>query len=167
VVAVTDFEAEPPAIAVLPAVVAAMVVFLGSLTSTTSVALSALGTALLVYGTQSGTRRFVTLGGGALFFAVVFSGIAGLETRYAVVAGAAAIVAYDAGEHAVSLGHDVGRDGNVGAALLVHVAITSAVALVVASFSYAVYEYGPGSLPVGALVALLLGGVLLAYALRE
>ncbi|MFB6270632.1 MAG: hypothetical protein ABEH83_11845 [Halobacterium sp.] len=163
----TDFEAEPPGVAVAPAAVASLFVFAGSLASTTGVALSAAGAALLVYGTHSGTRRFVTLGGGALFLAVVFSGTAGLDTRYALVAAAAALVAYDAGEHAVSLGHDVGRDGRVGAALLVHVAITTSVALLVAAFAYAVYEFGPGSLPVGALVALLVAGVLLAYTLRE
>lgn len=166
-VEVTEFQAEPPAIAVLPAAVASMFVFLASTTSSTALGLSGAGAALMVYGTQSGERRFVTLGGGALFLAVVFAGTAGLDTRYALLAAAAAVVAYDAGEHAVSLGHDVGQDGHFGTALFVHVAITAAVALVVAAFSYAIYEYGPGSLPVGALVALLGGGVLLAYTLRD
>lgn len=163
----TDFQAEPPAFAVLPAAVASMIVFLASTTSSTALALSGGGAALVVYGTQAGARRFVTLGGAALFLAAVFAGTGGLDTSYALVAGAAAVVAYDAGEHAVSLGHDVGKDGHVGTALFVHVAITAAVALLVAAFSYAIYEYGPGSLPVGALVALLVGGVLLAYTLRD
>lgn len=163
----SDFDPRPPPIAVAPAAVASLFVFLGSLASTTSLALCAAGASLVVYGTHSGTRRFVTLGGGALFFAVVFGGMAGTTPALALFAGAAALVAYDAGEHAVSLGHDVGREARVREAMLVHVASTTAVALVVAGFAYAVYEYGPRSLPVGGLIALLVGGVFLAYALRE
>lgn len=163
----TDFEPRPPATAVVPAAVASLVAFAGSTASTASLALAAAGVALVVYGTQRGTRRFVTLGGGALFAAVVVSAIAGADPLLALFAGAAAVVAYDAGEHAVTLGHDVGTRGRAGAAVLVHVASTTAVALLVASLAYAVYEYGPGSLPVGGLVVLLVGGVLLAYALRE
>lgn len=166
-VAVSDFDPTPPTAATLPAVVASLVVFAVTLVSTASVALSAAGAALVAYGTQNGARRFVTLGGGSLFAAVVFAGTAGADPRLTLFAGAAAVVAYDAGEHAVSLGHDVGSEARVHQSLLVHVASTAAVAVLVAAVAFGVYEFGPGSLPVGGLIALLVGGVFLAYALKD
>jgi len=167
VVGVTEFDARPPAIALVPAAVGAALALLGTLAGSATVGVAGLGATALLYGGYDGDRRFVTAGGGLLFFALVLSASAGVDPALAVVGGIGATVAYDGAEHAVSLGNDVGRDARVGQAVLVHVASTASVAVLVAALAYVVYEYGPGSLPVTGLIALLLAGTMLAYALRD
>ncbi|SEW07910.1 hypothetical protein SAMN04487945_1317 [Halobacterium jilantaiense] len=165
-VGVTEFDARPPTVAVAPAAVAAVVALVPALGSGIGLALGAAGAGLLVFGAQQGTRRFVSLGAATLAVGVVFGAATGLDPAYTLVGGVGTVVAYDAGEHAVSLGVDVGRDARVGQSVLVHVFSTAALSALVAAVTLVVYTFGPRSLPVTALVTLLLGGTLLAYVLR-
>ena len=161
------FDARPPTVAVAPAAVAAVVALVPTLGSATALALGAAGTVLLVYGAQEGTRRFVSVGAASLAVGVVLAGTTGLDPAYTLVGGVGTVVAYDAAEHAVSLGVDVGRDARVGQSVLVHVFSTAALSLLVAAVTLVVYTFGPRRLPVTALLALLLGGTLLAYVLQN
>ncbi|MFC3478329.1 DUF7519 family protein [Halobacterium litoreum] len=163
----TAFDARPPVLSLVPAAVGAALALFASTTGAAPVAAGGLGAVALLYGGFDGRRNLVTLGGGLLFFGLVLGASAGVDPRLAILGGVGATVAYDAAEHAVSLGHDVGRDARVGQAVLVHVASTASVAVLVAAFAYVVYEYGPASLPVTGLLALLLAASMLAYALRD
>lgn len=162
----TEFEARPPTVAVAPAAVAAAVALVPTLGSGIGVTLGAAGALLLVFGAHQGTRRLVSWGAAALAVGVVFGANSGLDPAYALLGGVGAVVAYDAAEHAVTLGVDVGRDARVGQSVLVHVLSTAALSVLVAAVAFGVYSFGPRRLPLTALLTLLLGGTLLAYVLR-
>ena len=164
----TEFDARPPSVAVLPATLAAAVSVLAvAAGSTVGLMLSGPGAAAVVFGARSGNRRFVTLGGGLAFVGAVLGGATGMPLLLAMIAGVGAIVAYDTGEHAVSLGVDVGTRAGATQSVLVHAAASVVVASLVGGISYAIYVFGPGSLPVTGLLALLTAGVLLAYAIGD
>jgi hypothetical protein len=167
VVGVSEFDATPPRAAIAPAAIAAAVALLPGASSGAGLAVGFLGAALLLYGAREGRHVFVTLGGAALAVSVVLGAATGIDAVYALVGGVGAVVAYDAGEHAVGLGVDVGEHARVGQSVLVHVGSTASVCLLVAAGAYVVYLYGPSSLPLMALLTLLLGGVFLAYVLED
>lgn len=163
----TAFEARPPGNALVPVVVAATVAMLASAAAPLSVAIGGGGAAMLILGTHSGSRRLVTIGGGTLFLGVLLGAYAGVPPRFTLVSAAAAVVALDAGEHVVSIAHDVGANSRVGQAVLVHVATTASIALGVAGIGFTVYVFGPVGLPLTGLLALLFAVIFLAYALQE
>jgi hypothetical protein len=168
VVAVTDFDPRPPTVAVLPAIAAAALSVLAvAAGSTTGLILSGPGAAAVAYGARDATRRYVTVGGALAFAGAVVGAATGLPMSLAMVGGVAAVVAYDTGEHAVTLGVDVGSEAPVAQSVLVHAAASVAVASLVAALGYGIYVFGPASLPVTGLVALLFAAVLLAYALGD
>lgn len=166
-VGVTEFESRPPRGAVVPVAIAAIVAVFVSATAPLVVLVGGGGAVMLLLGTQAGNRRLVTLGGSILFLGVVVGSTSGIQARFTLVSAAAAVVALDAGEHVVGLGHDVGTHSRTAQAVLVHVGVVSVFALLVAALSYTLYEFGPGSLPLSGLLALLFSVVFLAYALRD
>lgn len=164
----SEFDARPPSLAVAPAAVAAALVVLPvAAGSTVGLVLAGPGVAAVVYGAHTATRSYVTLGGALAFLGVAVAAASGLPTALALPAGVAALVAYDTGEHAVGLGVDVGADATVTQSVAVHTAGSVAVASLAAGLGYAVYQFGPTSLPVTGLLALLFASVFLAYALGD
>lgn len=167
-VGVTEFDPEPPTVALLPAMLAGLLALVVTTASSgIALAVGGPGAALLTLGGRNGNRRLVTIGGTLLFAGVVLAGATGLQPSVALAAGVLAAVAYDTGEHAVTLGYDVGRQARVTQNVAVHAVSSLGFASVVAGVAYAIYEFGPASLPVTGLLALLAAGVLLAYSLRE
>jgi hypothetical protein len=167
VVGVSEFEAQPPRTALVPVAVAAAVALLPVSASTVGLAVGFAGAGLLLYGAREGRHVFVTVGGGALAVGVVLGAVTGIDAVYALVGGVGTVVAYDAAEHAVTLGVDVGENARVGQSVLVHVGSTASVCLLVAAGAYVVYQNGPSNLPLMALLTLLLGGTFLAYVLEN
>ena len=164
----SEFDARPPSLAVVPAIVAAALAVLSvAAGSTVGLAFVGPGAAAVVYGARGAARRYVTLGGALAFVGVAVGAATGLPTALALIAGVAALVAYDTGEHAVSLGVDVGADAAVAQSVAVHTAGSVAVASLAAGVGFGIYQFGPTSLPVTGLVALLFAAVFLAYALGD
>lgn len=163
----SEFDARPPARAVAPAAVAAVFALVPALGSGAGLAAGAAGALLVVVGGLRGRRLFVSAGAAALATGVVLGATTGIGPAYALVGGVGVVVAYDAAEHAVGLGVDVGRDAHVTQSVVVHVFSTAALSLVVAAVTLVVYTVGPSSLPLTALLALLFAGTFLAYALRD
>lgn len=164
----TEFDPRPPLAAVLPAAVAAAVSVLAvALGSPVDVALVGPGAVGIVYGAHTATRRYVTLGTGLAFIGVVFAAGRGLPISTALVAALAVLVAYDTGEHALTLGVDVGRHASTGQSVLVHASGSVAVGTLAATLGYGAYVFGPTSLPVTGLIALLFAAVLLMYVLGD
>ncbi|WP_254663075.1 hypothetical protein [Haladaptatus sp. W1] len=108
------------------------------------------------------------MGTALVFIGVLASGIFNAVTLGTLLlAGAATVVAWDAGEHAINVGEHLGRGQDTHEIELVHVAGTGVVALVAveaATFSGGV---GPSSLSLASLVLLLVAIVLLAVALHD
>lgn len=167
-VAVSEFDARPPTLAVVPATIAAALVVLPvAVGSTAGLVLAGPGAAAVVFGARSVTRSYVTLGGTLAFLGVAVAAATGLPTALALIAGVAALVAYDSGEHAVMLGVDVGADATVAQSVAVHTAGSVAVASLAAALGFGIYQFGPTSLPVTGLIALLFAAVFLAYVLGD
>lgn len=129
--------------------------------------LTAVGGLVLVGSVVVGRRRGVFLGSGGVFTGVVYAGATGSGVSTVVVATVAAIVAYDAGHLAVDLGETIGSAGTTAQAELTHLGGTTVVAGSAAAVGVTGYELAAGGQPTTALVALLLAGVLLLWALRS
>lgn len=107
-------------------------------------------------------RRLVTIGTGLVFLAVLTSGVvqtAPLSTL--LVAGALTILSWDAGENSVSLGNHVGTRAPSGRAEAVHSLASGLVAAVAVLLALSVHRLGVDGLPLAALAALLVAGVVL------
>lgn len=107
-------------------------------------------------------RRLVTTGTALVFLSVLVSGLVETTSLTSLlVAGAATILAWDAGENAVSLGHHVGARGSTTRAAAVHSAASGLVAVVALLLALSVHRLDVDGLPLAALAALLVAGVVL------
>jgi len=129
-------------------------------------AAGAVGTLVLAAGVVAGSRRLLDYAAIGLFLAVVFSGVGGARPAPLLVSMVAAVVAWDAGEQAINVGEQLGRDARTRRAEVVHVASTTIVGMGGAALGYGVYRLAGGGRPASALVVLLLGAVLITWALR-
>jgi len=134
--------------------------------SVNALAFGLLGALLLAGGTAYGSARVVGLGALSALGGVAVGAISGVGVVFLLVATAGVLVAWDAAHQALDLAETVGRGAESKRALSVHAAVTGGVACIAAGVGYAVYLVVGGGRPVGALVLLLAGGVLLAAALR-
>jgi len=139
--------------------------------ATTAASLPALlagagGAVVLVLGTARGAGVAVGLGLAGLLGGVVLAGLAGATPEALLVGTAAAVLAWDAGTQAVELGSAMGRAADTSRALVVHTAVSTLVAAVVAVAGYAVFRLAGDPRPVSAVVLLVLGGLVLALLLR-
>jgi len=122
--------------------------------------LLAAGVAPLRYGWE---RRLLAAGTGLVFVSVVMSGVVqATDLGPLLVAGLLTIVAWDVGENAVSLGRQVGVDGDTRRAEAVHLATTALVGGAAVLLVLVVAYLGVDGLPFAALATLLLAGVVLA-----
>lgn len=110
------------------------------------------------------SRLLVDVGAGMVFLPVLAGGVVrGASTAALVVAGAATILAWDAGENAVSVGGQVGAgEAATARAEVVHAGVGCGVAVVAVVAVLGVTRLGVDDLPLAALVALLVAGVALA-----
>jgi len=145
----------------------AALVVVGALTPVAAGQLvAAIGLVALVVGLQSGAGRAVDAGATLLFVGVVIAGVFGAPPELLLVATAGTVVAWDVGENAVSLGHQLGRAAGTDRAEFVHAAASTGVAAAGAGLAYVAFVGVESGQPSIALVSLLFGAVLLATALR-
>jgi hypothetical protein len=131
------------------------------------VMLAPAGAVVVTGGLWRGDRRLVTAGCGALLCAALVTGLSGGAPARTVLAVAATMVAWDIGEHAVTLGDQLGRRANTWRLELLHAAVAVAVATGGVSVVSLSFLLGGGGHPLVALVALLVGSVALLTAIRS
>jgi hypothetical protein len=147
--------------------VAATVGFVGvALAAAGAAAPAAVGVVVLALGLYRGSRRVVTLGASALFVGVVYAGVQGGAAEPLLLAALGTVVSWDAGEYAIGVGEQLGRDADTTRLTLVHSATTLLVGVAGVAVVYAVYLSVGGNQPVAALVLVLLGAISLVAALR-
>jgi hypothetical protein len=141
--------------------------------ATTAAVVPALALALVgALGVTAGTARGSGLGVGAglagLLGALGLAGLAGVGAEPLLVGTAAAVLAWDAGVQAIDLAATVGRAADSSRALVVHTAVSTLAAAVLAVVGYAVFRLADAATPrpASAVVLLALGAVLLALLLR-
>ncbi|MFC6826999.1 DUF7519 family protein [Halopelagius fulvigenes] len=113
-------------------------------------------------------RRLVSAGSGALVVCVLLTGLmTGVEALQMLAATAATVVAWDAGENAVSLGEHVGRRARAWPVELGHSGATAAYGAAVVVAAFGVSELNVTDVPLVGLLLLLGGAVALLLALSN
>ena len=132
-----------------------------------ALALGVVGVVVLLGAAAVGHRRGLDWGALVAFGGVLLAGIGGARAGPLLVSMVATVVAWDAGEQAISVGEQLGRAAPTRRATVVHVAASTLVGAGGAAVGYGVYRLAGGGRPASALALLLLGGVLITWALRE
>lgn len=151
-------------LSVLAATVATVLVGLGG---TFGLLAGILGLLALTGGVVRGSRRAVTLGGVALFVGVLAAGVGNAGPEPLLFGTAAAVLAWDFGEHAITVGEQLGRAAPTERGELAHAAASTFVATSAIAAGYLVYGAATGGQPMAALVLLLVAAVALVSALRN
>ena len=131
-----------------------------------------LGVLVLAFGVVpvagTGSRALVKLGTATVFAAVVVSGVfQSVSVSTLLLAGVAAVVAWDAGENAINVGEQLGRAADTSRVELLHVGASAAVGALAVLSGTLVRDVGASSLSLPALATLLVAAVLLVAALHE
>ena len=149
-----------------------MSAFAGSVALVTSgfyswpaLALGTAGALVLWAGLLRGTRSMVTIGAFGLFVASVIAGAQAAPIVPVLTSVVLAVVAWDAGSNAISIGEQLGRSADTTRIEVVHGAATLATGTLTAGLGYAIYRFATGGQPVAAVAFLLLGTVLLVATL--
>lgn len=156
------FEVGAPAPGLTATLVPATIATLAAGVVLSAAALAGAGTLLMGIGVPRGSRRLHTTGSALAFGGVLLAGANGAAPVVVVVGAAAALVAWDAGEHAVGLAHQVGADAEGRRSVLVHVGATSAAALGIAVLTGAVFLFASAGQPGAAAGVLAIAGGLFA-----
>lgn len=125
------------------------------------------GVALLGLGLLQGRRAPLTAGAGLVFVGVLVHATTVTDPLLPLVGAAASVVAWDVGEHAISLGEQLGREAPTRQASLTHAAASGLVGLATAGGAFVVYTATSRGQPLAALVLLLFAAVVLTSALRR
>jgi hypothetical protein len=121
----------------------------------------AIGLVLLWAGLVRGSTATVTTGAFGVFIAAITAGSQSAPVIPVLASIVLAVVAWDTGGNAISIGNQLGRSANTIRIEIVHIGATLIVGVLTAGVGYAIYLFGTGDQPVVAVVFLLLGAVLL------
>lgn len=141
------FDVGAPAPGVTATVVPAAVAVMASAVALPAAALALLGTALMTAGVRRGTHRLHTMGGALAFGGVLLAAAAGAPPAFSLVGGAAAVLAWDAGDHAIGLGHQVGREAGARRGVLVHVGASTIAAVGIVVLATGVFLFARSGQP--------------------
>lgn len=124
-----------------------------------------LGLSLLLVGLVRGSNGFVTGGAFVLFLGGILAGAWGAPVLPVLVGVAAAVLAWDVGGSAISIGAQLGRGADTVRLEAVHIASSTVVGAVVVGVGFGLYRVGTGEQPVAALLLLAIAAALLVEAL--
>lgn len=116
------------------------------------------GLAALAHGVLRGVRGTARVGGATLVGTGAIAGIVDGSVAVALVATAAALVAWDAAEYGLRLGEQVGRDAVTLRPQALHLSGMASVCAVAAYGAHAVYGAVGADQPAALAVVLLVGG---------
>lgn len=119
------------------------------------------GLVVLTVGLVRGETPVVTVGSFGLFLGAVVTGAQGAPVAPVLAGVVLAVVAWDVGGNAISIGQQLGRSADTVRIELLHAGASLAVGTLSAGIGYGVYWFGASGQPVPAVVFLLLGAVLL------
>ncbi|MFC4406637.1 DUF7519 family protein [Haloarchaeobius iranensis] len=134
-----------------------------SLAGVGTLALGGVGFGLLAAGLWRGVAPGITLGSLGLFGAVVLAGTV-LAPLTTLLGGLGAVVAWDTGHHARSLGRQLGRESPTRAVELRHLGYALAVGATAVGVGYGGYLLVVGRLGAGSSALLFAGAVALLVA---
>jgi hypothetical protein len=130
-----------------------------------ALAVGTLGLLLLVVGLVRGANAAVTTGAFGLFVGGIVAGVGSAPVVPVLVSVTFAVLAWDVGGSAISIGKQLGREADTIRIEAVHMTASGVVGVVTAGVGYGLYHTGTGEEPVVTLVFLLIAAVLLVEAL--
>lgn len=111
---------------------------------------------------------WLTIGTGMILLAALISGAYGaLSPELMLVAVGATIVAWDAGQHGIVIGEQLGRQTRSQRNQIVHIAASSLVIALVSAFVYFVYLLGGDGRPAPAVAIVVVGVLIMAWVYRS
>ncbi|WP_058365955.1 DUF7519 family protein [Haloparvum sedimenti] len=163
----TEIDRRPPMASVVAGTVFALLSVLACAAASAQGALVAtVGLLALVVGLVRASRRALTWSVALYVAGFVVAGLSGADPAPLVAAAVALTLAWDAADHALSLGEHVGRDARSRRNQFVHAGTNALVGLLTGGVAYGTYVAATGGQPVAALVFLLLGAVAVVTAFR-
>lgn len=150
--AVTATSAVVAAAALAPVPVATAIGFLGAL--------------ITVGALRRGSRRLLDVGVGALVAGCLLAGALGAGPEPLLVAVAATLVAYDAGETGISIGEQLGQRARSRRLVVARLAASVGFTAVPTAIAYGVFRLSTGAPSTAAVTLLVVGAFLVAAALR-
>lgn len=166
----TEVDRRPPAVSV--GVVALFAMLSAVATAATSAQGGAgvgIGILLFAIGMVRRSRTALSWGVGVGAAGLVFAATSGTSNGDVLGLLLAAVflaVAWDVGDHALSLGEAVGRNARSARNQFVHAGTSVLVGTVAAGVAYGTYISATGGQPIAALVFMLFGAILLVSAFR-
>lgn len=115
---------------------------------------------------RGGSRKLVSLGTASLFISILISGGFGAPLEFLLLSTIATVLAWDIGQNAIGLGEQMGRRAETRRNEITHAAASTFVAFAAGGLGYLIYFTSSGGHPVSALALVLLGVVLLVWAIR-
>lgn len=116
----------------------------------------------------SHSEGWVSIGMLSIFLGIVLAGLIGTASLpLLLVAIVGLMVSWDVGQHAITIGNQLGRSAPTQRGELIHAAASCLVGVLAAGAVYTAYLLGSGRQPVLALVLVILGVSILIWSLRE
>lgn len=162
---IESFDPRPGTVSVVLTVAPAVLAAVASAATLPSTAAGLTGVILLPIGVQRGSRLLHRLGTAGLFAGVLLAGAAGAPPITMLIAAGAAVVAWDAGEHGIGLGEQLGSAAAMARTQVTHTGATAAVGTAVAVVGYFVYQIASSGQPTTAVVLLLVAALLFTFLL--
>lgn len=118
--------------------------------------------------TYNPSKGWLSIGTALMFSGVLISGAFGvLPAEIILLSVASIIVAWDAGQHAISLGNQIGRSSQSHRNQLVHTAATVLGITIASGALFTVYVIGGDGYPAPAVGVIIVGIVVAAWVLRK
>lgn len=129
-------------------------------------AVAVAGVVIIGLGLYNDSRRSVSIGAFLLLLGVIVGGLSGQSPGSLLLAMIATVLAWDVGEHAITVGEQLGRNAPTTRLELTH-AIGSAVAgILTAAVGVAIFRFATGGQPIAALVFLLAAALAFVLAIQ-
>lgn len=114
------------------------------------------------------SRGYLSLGVGLALLGTIITGAYGaLPPALMLVAVSALLIAWDVGQHGLSIGQQLGRDTRTSRLELVHAGVTTLAIAVVDIVAFAVFQFAGGGRPASAVTLVVIGAIVLIWTLRR
>ncbi|MBP1922178.1 hypothetical protein J2751_001184 [Halorubrum alkaliphilum] len=163
----SERDTRPPVSAVVTSLgAAALAALAGTLAAPIGGGVVALSLVAFAAGSLTGSARVLSWGAGIGVVGIAVAAGLGGAVEPLLVAAIALAVAWDVGDHGLSVGEHVGREARTRQNVAVHAGSSLLVGTLSAAVVYGSYLAAAGGQPVTAVALLLFGAVVLASAFR-
>ena len=115
----------------------------------------------------SGSRSAVKIGTAGVFFSVLLAGIYEASLFVILLTGIGTILAWDAGDHAISLGTQMGVEAATLPVEVTHIAGSAVVGILAVIVAYGISSFHVAEVSLGQLIVLLVALLFLTLALHD